>query len=105
DIDFGELRQEPVLRQPRDADYKSDNRREYDADRRDEERVQQPDEEDPPVGRGVVVADQRLRNVEAGRLVEKPEAGRDIARGEIGASIGDKEPERDGDDDEQKALD
>ena len=82
DIAGGELRDQPVVRQPRDADDEAEDGREHDADRGDQQRVEQADPERAAVGRGLRgIFDQRLADIEAGGLVPEAEAGGDLARG------------------------
>jgi hypothetical protein len=44
DIDGGEPRQQPVRRQPRDADQRADHGRQHDADHGDAERIDDADD-------------------------------------------------------------
>ena len=76
---FGDFRNQPVLRKPRDADEKTERGREHDAEAGDEQRVEQADDKGAAIGRGLAVGDQRLRNAETGGPVQEAETGRDMA--------------------------
>ena len=65
---------------PRRADREAEEARKDHPDRRDEERVQQPDEKGAPISRGEGIGDQMLIDVEAGALVPEAEIGRDVMR-------------------------
>ena len=63
-------RDQPVRRQPRDADEEAEDGREDDAEPGDQQRVEQADAEGAAVGRGRrSIGDQRLADVEAGGVV------------------------------------
>ena len=53
---------------------KPENGREHDAERRHQQRVEQPDQEHAAIGVLLAVGDQRLADAEAGRVVEETEA-------------------------------
>ncbi len=65
----------------------ADDRREAEAERGDEARIEQADEKGAAIGRGGAVGDQALVDVEARDIAEKAEVGRDAARLHIGADI------------------
>ena len=81
DIDRRDPRDEPVLRQPRDAGEEAEDRGEHDADDGDEERVEQADEE------GAAVGDPRRCRGSALCEMSKPAAVPEEveARGDVGA--------------------
>ena len=84
DIAGGEPRHQPVARQPRNADGKAEHGREHDADRGDQQRIEEADPERAAEGRGACrIGDQRLADVEAGRIVPEAEAGGDVGAREV----------------------
>ena len=76
DVDDGEARDQPVGREPRKADDEAEDGRQDDAERRDQQRVEQADPERPAVGRHRAVVDQREADVEARGPVQEAEARR-----------------------------
>ena len=84
DIDRREAAHDEIRRQPADADDEAEDRRRDDAEDRDQERVQQADEIDVEIGRrALVVGDQRLADVEPGRIAEEAEPRGDVRLAEI----------------------
>jgi len=83
DIDGGEPRQQPVRRQPRDADQRADHGRQHDADDSDAQRVDDADDERAQVGVLRRVVDPGIRDRHAGFAAEEGEAGRDAPHREI----------------------
>ena len=94
DVDGREPRHEPVGGKARNADDEPDHGRQHDAEARHQQRVEQPDQESPAVGHGVVVVDQVLGDVEAGRAVDEAETGGDVLLPEVGCRIGDQDREQ-----------
>ncbi len=86
-IAAGEPRQQPIGREPRDPDKKPQHRGKHDADDGDQQRVEQTDEEDPPVGVLLTVWNERLADAEPGGVVEKAKAAGDLLGVEIGLGI------------------
>ena len=86
-IAAGEPRQQPIGREPRDPDKKPQHRGKHDADGGDQQRVEQTDEEDPPVGILLTVWNERLADTEPGGVVEKAKAAGDLLGVEIGLGI------------------
>ena len=104
DIDHRHLGDDPVLRQPRDADDKAEDRGEEDADRRDDEGVEEADQERVAIGRGRgAVGDEGLVDVEAGGRREEAEARGDARRPKVRDRVGggrvDEKHDDDGEDD------
>ncbi len=87
DIAGRQLGQQPVRREPRDADQEAEDRREHDANARDQQRVQEPDDEDAGIGVGFIVGDQRLVDAEAGGRIQESETAADVLGREIGARV------------------
>ena len=74
DVAAGELGDQPIARQPGDADDKAEHGREHDGDTGDQKRIEKSDPEGAAECRGAGgIIDQRLADVEARRIV--PEAG------------------------------
>ena len=106
DVDLRELADEPVARQPRDPHHGAENGRQHDPERRDIERVEQPDEKGAGIGIGRGIGDQRLADAEGGFAVEKAEAAGDVLAAQIDERVVDeKGDERDDDGDEQDLID
>ena len=77
-------RDQPIARQPRDADDEAEHGREHDADRGDQQRVEEADPERAAEGRRARrIRDQRLADIEAGGVVPEAEAGSDVGAREI----------------------
>ena len=104
DVAAGELRHEPVLRQPRDADDEAEDGRQHNADGGDQQRVEKADPERAAVGRGGRILDQRLGDVEARGVVPEAEARGDLGAGEIVCGVGDRAPGEERDDKAQHRL-
>ena len=104
DIDFGNFRDQPVLRKPRDTDEKSEHGGEHDAEAGNEKRVEQADDEGTAIGRGLAIGDQRLRNAKTGGPVQEAEAGRDPLRRKVSARVLDEIPAETDDKDEEGRL-
>src|SRR6202158_6066888 len=75
DIAAGDPRQQPVRRQPAQRNEKSNHGGEEDADDRDQERVEQPDQEHAGISVGSRIRNQVLADVKTRRVVQKPESG------------------------------
>src|SRR3546814_9394735 len=67
---------------------------EHDAERGDEQRVQQPDQERLPVCRDRRIGDEVEEDVETGGRLEEAEAGCNAERGKIGERIVDEPPDQ-----------
>ena len=80
DVDRGEPRHQPVGGQPRDADDEAEHCGKHDAQRRNHQRVEQPNPEGAAVGGRGAVVDQVLADIEAGGVVPEAET-----RGDLGA--------------------
>ena len=77
DVTAGEPRHEPIARQPRNADDKTEHGREYDAETGDQQRVEQADpERAAECRRARRIGDQRLADIEAGGIVPEAETAR-----------------------------
>src|SRR6516162_1558299 len=87
DIPPRQPRNEPIARQPREADEEAEDGREHDTDRSDQQRVEKADEEHAGVGVRFVVRNERLVDAEARRVVEEAEAAGDFLRVEIGLGV------------------
>ena len=87
DIAAGDARDQPVRRQPPERHDEADQGGKEDADDRDQNRVDQPDQEDPRVGVGTRIRNQALADVKACGVVEEPKAGSDPLVFEIGPGI------------------
>jgi hypothetical protein len=92
DIARGELREQPVRRQAGDADQRAEHRREHDADRGDQQGVDDADQERPVVRVGRLVLDVGLGDLEAGLAREEAEAGLDLPGLEVVQRVGDQPP-------------
>ena len=92
DIDGGQLAEDPVRRQPRHAEQKTQHGGKQDADDRNQQGIQQADDKHPAVGVAFVVVDQVLGNAKAGIVVEKAEAGNDAALGQVLLSVVEQVP-------------
>ena len=81
DVAAGEPRDQPIAREPRDADDKTEHGRKHDADGGNDKRVDKADPkratESRRAGR---IGDQRLADIEAGGVIPKTES-----RGDVGA--------------------
>jgi hypothetical protein len=86
-IGAGEPSDDPVGRQPGNADGKAEDRCQRDAEHGDQQRVQQADQEDAGVGVGLVVGNERLADAKAGGGIEEAEARGDALRLQVGAGI------------------
>jgi hypothetical protein len=75
DIDGGKARQQPVRREPRDADHGAQHRREHDADDGDAQRVDETDEERPEIGVLGRIGKPVVGDRHAGLAAEKGKAG------------------------------
>ena len=95
DVHGGEPGDQPVLREPRDADEEAKCGRAHDAQRRHQKRVQDADDERAAVGRLLGVFDQRLGDAEASGVIEKAKTGGDVLAREaddgVARKIGDDE--------------
>ncbi len=89
-LDVGECepRHQPVRRQTREPDDKAEHRRDDDAERGHDQRVDQADPERARVCAFARVVDQRLRDVEAGRAAEESETGRDVLLAQVLRRVG-----------------
>src|SRR3546814_4073796 len=74
DVALGEQPGRDIWRNARQADDEAQEGCRQNADSSDEKRVQQPDQEDPPVGGGRVHRDEAEADIEARLLPEKIEA-------------------------------
>ena len=84
DIAAGEPRDQPIARQPRDADGEAEHGRQHDADAGDQQRVEQADPERAAEGRRARrIGDQRLADVEAGGVVPEAKAGGDVGARQV----------------------
>ncbi len=79
DIDRSQPRQQPVGRQPRDADHRPQHGRKHDADDRDAQRVDEANDEGAEIGILRAVVDPGVGNRHPGLATEKGKAGRDPA--------------------------
>ena len=104
DIDRGDLADEPVRRQPRDADEEAEDGREDDAEDGDVEGVQQADDEGAAVGGIRAVGDERGQDLEAGAVLEEAEAGGDVGALQIGDRVVDDPPEEGDEEDRERDL-
>ena len=105
DIAAGEMRDQPIARQPRDADGEAENGREHDAEARDQKRVEKPDPESIAESRSARrIRDQRLADVEAGDIVPEAEARRDMGGGKVARGIDAGGIEQTDDDNDQRDL-
>ena len=93
DIDRGELPDQPVLRQPGDADHGAEHGRDDHADRRHIQGVDDADEQRPGIGVGRRVVDQRFADREGRFLVHEIEAGREAQPGQVVQRIVDEVPD------------
>ena len=106
DIETGQRRDQPITRQPRDADNEADNRRQHDGDGGDEKRVEKADPEGAAERRGARrISDQRLADVEAGGIVPEAEAGSDMRLRQVLHRVVDRAIGDDADDDHDGDLD
>ena len=96
DIDGRDLGDQPVLRQAGDAQHEADDRGEDDAQRRNQQRVEQADQKGLAVGRFGAVGDQRLQDVETGARPQEAEAGRDVGALQVFDRVG-RDPDEEGD--------
>ncbi len=87
DIAAGEPGNQPIGRQPRNADDEAEHGRQHDPDPGDQQRVEQADQEDAAIGVGFAIGNERLIDVESGRGVEKAEAAGDPFCVEIGLGV------------------
>ena len=85
----GQPGDDPIRRQPAEADSEAEQRRHYDAEPGDEQRVQKPDQERAPIAHGAAVFDQRLRDVEARGLAEEAEARGEVLLAQVLRGVGD----------------
>src|SRR5258708_29631242 len=83
DIDRSELADQPIARQARNAEQGSENGGKDDADTRDAQRIEQPDEECTAISTGRRILDQRFADLERRLAVEEAEAGGDALATEI----------------------
>jgi hypothetical protein len=90
DVDGGQIGDQPVPRQPGNADDESDDRGEEDADDRDHDGVQQADQKGRAVTRLLAVFDQRLRDAEPGGGFQEPEARGDALPLQVGHRVTDQ---------------
>ncbi|MNQ99366.1 hypothetical protein D3C85_1150970 [compost metagenome] len=86
-IDRGQLADDPVRREPGDADDKAQQGRQNDTDKGHQEGVEQADDEHPGIAVRLGVIDQVLGDAEAGTALEKAEAGGDAPVLEIGLGV------------------
>ena len=95
DIGRGDCRHELIAGEPRKPDDEAEQRGEHDRDRGQHHGVEQRDEKDVEVGRGVAEVDQLLRDLESGRAREEREAGVDVEPRDVGDDVaGDPDEER-----------
>ena len=79
DIAAGQMRHQPIARQPRDADGEAEHGREHDADAGNQKRVEKPDPERAAERRRARrIGDQRLADIEARGIVPEAEARGDM---------------------------
>ena len=83
DIDQRDALQEPVARDPHDADQKAQHRRNDDPRGRDRQRVHQADDQCPAIGIARGIVDQRLADLELRDLIEEAKAGGDVLAAEV----------------------
>ena len=83
DIEAGKLRKRPVGRQARHTDCEAEQGRENDAERRDQERVEQPHRQRSGIGVARRVCDQRFADRKARPVEQETEPRPDIPVGEI----------------------
>ncbi len=91
DVDRGQRRDEPVVRQASDTHRETDDGGEEDADDRYEDCVQEPDDEGPAERVGRTVGDQGLADVEPGCPVEESKTAGDAELGQIGHRVADQD--------------
>ena len=90
-VDQRHAADQPVPRQPREADDQADDARRRDADQRHAQRVQQPDEKGAGVAVRRVVGDRAFADPHARFAVEKAEARGDVESFQIFDGV-DREP-------------
>src|SRR5262249_47843244 len=90
-VEGGEPRDQPVGGKARNADRETEDGGKDDAQPSDQQRVDEPDQEGPAVGHGVVEGDERLRDIEAGGAINEAEARGDVLSPEVGGGVGDED--------------
>ena len=92
DVPFADLGEQPVVRQPADADQRAEDGRHDDAEHGHLQRVQQADPDGAGVGAGRRIGDHRVADLEAGLALEIVEAAGDLLPLQIVDGVGDEVP-------------
>src|SRR5690606_33309082 len=92
DVDGSQLADQPVRRQPRHAQYETDDGGQHDADEGHQQGIEQTDHEHATVAVAFGVFDQVLGDTETGAVVEEREAGNDPALLQVGLGVLEEKP-------------
>ena len=95
----------PLTREAAHADEKSQNGGEQAGEREDQQGVEQSDDEGRQIGRVLAIADQCLRNIEAGGTLQETEAGFHAEPLQVGDHIGGEHGDDQRDADQDRKLD
>ena len=104
DVPFADLAEQPVGREPADADQRAQNGAEDDAEDGDAQRVEDADPDRPGVGAGRRILDHRVADLEAGLASEIVETAGDLLPVQIVDGVADEIPGETGDETDDHDL-
>ncbi|MNV63857.1 hypothetical protein D3C71_1564750 [compost metagenome] len=104
DVDRGDFLDEPILRQPSDADEDTQDRRRDQRQQAHAQRVQHAHEDGAAIGVGGAVGDHGFADGEARLAMQEAEAGGDIAQRKVMQRVVHQEPDARADDRQRQDL-